>query len=187
MFPAGAIKFEQASLSQVLSLYADVSGRSVILGANLPEVKITFSNQTSMGAVEVLQALDTVFAAQGCTTVVLGTQYVKIVSAKDASAEPGPIVELRPDQLPESSSFLIYFVKKKNITPSQAVPALSPFTKLPNSILAIAPPNSNNKPSKGALPGLPITFGSEDTIFVFRDYSANVRRMLKVLEELEQQ
>src|SRR4051794_40789802 len=61
---ARSIKFEQADLAQVLDLYADVSGRSIIRGGNLPDVKITFSNQTPMRAVEVLQALDTVLAAQ---------------------------------------------------------------------------------------------------------------------------
>src|SRR5512138_3766454 len=58
--PASAIKFEEAELAQVLNLYAETSGRSVIRGANVPEVKVTFSNQTPMSAVELLQALDTV-------------------------------------------------------------------------------------------------------------------------------
>ena len=58
----GRSGFEQVDLVQVLNLYADISGRSIVRGANLPDVKITFSNQTPMTRVEVLQALDTVFA-----------------------------------------------------------------------------------------------------------------------------
>jgi len=47
-----------------------------------------------------------VLAAQGVAMVYLGTQYVKVVPAKDAPMEAGPVVELPPDQLPDSSSFL---------------------------------------------------------------------------------
>src|SRR2546426_2070562 len=64
-----------------------------------------------MTAVELLQALDTVLAAQGVAMVFLGTQYVKAVSAKQAHLESGPVVELQPEQLPDSSSFLIYIVR----------------------------------------------------------------------------
>jgi len=45
-------------------LYAETAGRSIIRSGNLPDVKITFSNQTPMTTVEILQALDTVLAAQ---------------------------------------------------------------------------------------------------------------------------
>src|SRR2546430_10501005 len=44
---------------------SDISGRSIIRAPNLPDVKVTFSNQTPMTSVEALQALDTVLAAQG--------------------------------------------------------------------------------------------------------------------------
>jgi type II secretory pathway component GspD/PulD (secretin) len=186
--PAKAIKLENAELAQVLSLYAEVSGRSVIRGANLPDVKITFSNQTPMSAVEVLQALDTVLAAEGIAMVFLGTQYVKAVPAEKAHLEPGPVVELQPEQLPESSSFLIYIVKLKNVTASEAAPAVQPFARLPNSIMPIGG-GSRSRPQPGAaLANLPAILGAKDySILIFRDYSSNVRRMLQVLEKLEQQ
>jgi type II secretory pathway component GspD/PulD (secretin) len=185
--PARMIKFDQAGLAEVLNLYAVTSGRSIILAGNLPDANITFSNQTPMTAVEVLQALDTVLAAQGIAMVVLGTQYVKAVPAAQATQEPGPVVELRPDQLPDSSSFLIYIVDTKNLTPSQVVPALQPFAKLPNSIVALGSGNSQPS-SKGNLPKLPDgIFGAKDgTLLILRDYSSNVRRMLQVLEKMEQ-
>jgi len=185
--PARAIKFEQAELAQVLNLYAETSGRSVIRGANVPEVKVTFSNQTPMSAVELLQALDTVLAAQGVTMVFLGTQYVKAVSAKEAHLEAGPVIELEPSQLPDSSSFLIYIVKLKNVKASQALPALSAFAKLPNSLISVGSSGGNGPSSKAGLPNLPASlFGSQDDILILRDYSSNVRRMLQVLEKMEE-
>src|SRR5262245_51692337 len=57
-----SIKFDQAEIVPVLNLYAEISGRSIVRAGNLPDVKITFSNQTPMTAVEALQALDTVLA-----------------------------------------------------------------------------------------------------------------------------
>lgn len=185
--PPKAIRFEQADVAQVLSLYAEISGRSIIRAGNLPDAKITFSNQTPMTPVEVLQALDTVLAANGIAMVFLGTQYAKAVPAKEAHLEPGPISELKPDQLPDSSSFVIYIVKLKNVTPSQAVAALQPFAKLPNSIVAIGSGKGSPAPSTSTLPNLPAIFGATDhPILILRDYSSNVRRMLHVLETLEE-
>jgi type II secretory pathway component GspD/PulD (secretin) len=181
---ANLIKFEQAELAQVLKIYGEISGRSIIRAPNLPDIKVTFSNQTPMTAVEALQALDTVLAAQGVTMVFLGTHYVKAVSATEAHLEPGPIVELKPEQLPDSSSFLIYIVKLKDGKGSQAPHALQPFAKFPNSIIMIG---GSLPPSKSGLPNLPASlFGSKDDLLVLRDYSSNVRRMLQVLEKMEE-
>jgi type II secretory pathway component GspD/PulD (secretin) len=186
--PAQTIKFEQADLAQVLNLYAEISGRSVIRGENVPEAKITFSNQTPMNSVEVLQALDTVLAAQGITTVILGTQFVKIVSEKDAAKEAVPVIELQPNQLPDSSSYLMYIVKMKKVNPSGAIPALQPFQKLPQAILAIDSGGGGRPASKANIPNLPVFFSAkEGGLLIFRDYSSNVRRMLQVLEKLEEQ
>jgi type II secretory pathway component GspD/PulD (secretin) len=188
--PAGMIKFEQAELAQVLKVYEEISGRSIIRAGSLPDVKITFSNQTPMTGVEILQALDTVLAAQGITTVFLGTQYVKMVPAKEAPMESAPIIELQPAQLPDSSSYLIYIVKTKNIRPSQVTAALQPFAKMPNSIIAIDGARNRPPPTKanGPAPILPTSlFGIKDNgIFILRDYSSNVRRMLQVLDQMDQ-
>jgi type II secretory pathway component GspD/PulD (secretin) len=187
LMPAQGIKLEQADLTLVLNLYAEVSGRSVIRGTNLPDVKITFSNQTPMSTVEVLRALDTVLAAQGITTVMLGTEYVKVVPAKDAAMEPGPVIELPLDQLPDSSSFLIYIVKLKKVSPMDVAKALGAFAKLPNSIIVINP-DGGQRLSKSSVPNPPVVFGNnKHGILILRDYSSNVRRMLQVLKTLEQE
>jgi general secretion pathway protein D len=161
--PVGSVRFESAELAQVLKLYQEVSGRSIIRSPNVPEIKVTFENVTPLTRVELLQALDNVLAANNIAMVYLGTKYVKAVPAAQAAQEPGPVVELSPNQLPESSSYLTYIVKLKNIPAEKANSILQPFAKLPNSIVAI----------RG------------EQILILRDYSANVKRMLKVLEEVE--
>lgn len=179
---AHAVKFDQADLEQVMSLYAEISGRSVIRGTSLPAVKVTFSNQAPMRSVEVLQALDTVLAAQGITTVFLGTQYIKFCVPREATTEPAPVVNLPADQLPDSSSFLTYMVKLKHIAPSRAAPLLQPFAKLASSIMPVAQGNTNLVATKAALLNPP-----KGGMLILRDYSCNVRRMLEVLEKLEAQ
>lgn len=161
--PTGSVRVEAAELGQVLKLYQEVSGRSVIRSPNVPDIKVTFENATSLTRVELLQALDTVLAANNIVMVYLGTKYVKVVPAAQAHQEPGPVVELPPDQLPESSSYLTYIVKLEMIPAEQAIPIVQPFARMPNSIIG----------AKG------------EQILILRDYSANVKRMLKVLEEVE--
>ena len=185
--PAKAIKLENATLGQVLDLYAETSGRSIIRGANLPEVKVTFSNQSPMTRPEVLQALDTVLAAQGIAMICTGTHYAKAVNAREAGLEVAPIFEGRPEELPESSSLVVCIVNLKKTSSSQAAPALQPFAKLPNSIIVIPP---GGGPPKG-MPGLAnlpanLLGGKTDTLLILRDYASNVRQMLQVVAKLEE-
>ena len=185
-FPAQTIKLDNASLGDALSLYAEVSGRSVIRNINVPDTKITYFNPKTMSAVEVLQALDTVLAAQNIVTVYLGSQYVKVVPANQAYNEPGPVIDLPWNQLPDSSSFLIYVVKLR-MKYSQAIPALEQFKSQHGNIMAIRCDAGGPPASKGSLPNLPLIFGVKDSsILIIRDYSSHVRRMLQVLEKMEQ-
>src|ERR1044071_1119709 len=55
---AHGVKFVETDLAQVLDAYAAISRRSIIRAGNVPNVKITFSNETPMSTVELLQALD---------------------------------------------------------------------------------------------------------------------------------
>lgn len=158
------IHFQEADVSQVLAVYQELSGRSLIRSPRVPmSIKITFENVTPLSRVEVLQALDNVFAANGIVMVYLGTKYVKVISAVEAASETGPVVELPPEQLPDSSSFLLYIVRLNHRTPQEVMPGLMPFAKLPNGIIGM-----NN-----------------ENLLILRDYSSNVRRMLQVLEEID--
>lgn len=158
------MRFVDADLVQLLALYQELSARSIIRSPMVPmSAKITFENATPMTRVEALQALDNVFAAQNITMVCLGTRYVKVVPSAQAPQEPGPVVELPWQELPDSSSYLTYIAKLKYIAPEQAVSALQPFAKMPNSIVAMK--------------------GSD--MIILRDYSSNVRRMMQVLETVD--
>ncbi|MCX6903145.1 MAG: hypothetical protein NTW03_06625 [Verrucomicrobia bacterium] len=163
LLPKGAIKFIDADLLQVLGIYGELSGRTVIRPANLPAVKINLDTQTPLTRREALQTLDTVLAANQIAMVLMGTKFVKAVPASQATTEAGPVIDLPSDQLPESGSFMTRIVKVKEWDPSDLLPMLQPFSKLPNSIVAIR----------------------DAHMLILRDYSANVRRMLEMLEKIE--
>jgi type II secretory pathway component GspD/PulD (secretin) len=161
---AGAIKFEDADLGQALSLYQSLSGRTVVRSGALPEAKISLQNEMPLTRREALQALDTVLAQNNITMILLGTKFVKAVPSAQAPTEAAPVIELAPDELPESSSYMLYVVELKNLIPREVAQAVQPFAKMPNSILGI----------------------DDARLLILRDYSANIRRMLKVIEKMEQ-
>lgn len=161
---SGTIKFESADSMQVLALYQNLSHRTVIYSGKLPPAKITVLNETPLTRREALQLLDTALAQQGITMILLGTKFVKATPSAQAVVEAGPVIELPADQLPESSSYLTYVVELKWASPREIAPAIAPLANMPgNSIMAID--------SAG--------------VIIIRDYSANVRRMLQLIEKLD--
>jgi hypothetical protein len=163
LLSTGSITLEETDLVEVLKIYQDLSGRTVVRSTALPMAKISLKNETTLSRHEALQALDTVLAQNGITMVYMGTKFVKAVPNSQAAAEAAPIVDLPADQLPESSSYMTYIVELTSANPGEVAPALQPFAKMPNSIVAM---NSSG-------------------LLILRDYSSNIRRMLRVLAKID--
>jgi len=159
----GTLDFQNAELKQVLAIYQELSGRTVIRPASLPAPTITVRNQTPLNRIEALQLLDTVLAQHGIAMVLVGDTAVKAVQDVRASTEAPPEINRPWQELPDSGSFMTCTVRVKRYHPSELVPVLQPLVKTPNAILPI----------------------DSDSLLVLRDYSANIRRMLKLLEEME--
>ncbi len=150
-------------LADVFKIYEQVSGRTVIAG-QLPNPPITFRSAAPLTRVEALQMLDTVLAQHQIAMVLSGDKAVKAVNAAAVPTESPPEVTLPWRLLPESSSVMSRTVHLQNLKPSETVPVLQPLAKLPNSILPI----------------------DSQRVLLFRDYSSNIRKQLKLLEELDQ-
>ena len=162
---AGSIQFNEADVRLVFDLYQELSARSLIYSARVPKnIKVTFRNNSALSRTQALQALDTVLAAQGIVMVYSGSQYVKVCAAAEAASEAPPSLDIPWRELPDSGSFLSYTVRLKNIDASVAISSLQPFARLPNSIIGN---RANN-------------------MLILRDLSSNVRRMLEVLEQMEE-
>ena len=161
---SGTINFQGVALDQVLAIYQKLSGRTVIRG-NLPSVHIAVQSQTAMSRAETLQMFDNVLAQNGIAMVLSGDNVVKAVPVAQAVSESPPEITLPWQLLPESSSMMMRTVHLQHCKPSEGVPALMPLSKVPNSMVAL----------DGA------------QTLILRDYSANIRQELKLLEELEKQ
>ena len=159
---AGCIDFQGVQLEQVLTIYQTLSGRTVIHGP-LPAVNIVLHTQTPLSRIETLQMFDTVLAQNGIAMVLSGDKAVKAVPAAQAIAESPPEITLPWELLPDSGSCMTRTVHVQHIRPSELVPVLQPFSKLPNSILCI----------------------DGQQLLILRDYSANIRQELRLLETLE--
>jgi general secretion pathway protein D len=158
----GSIDLQNAELEQVLALYQELSGRTVIRGP-LPRPTITVRNQTPLNRIQALQLLDTVLSVNGIVMVLAGDTAVKAVPQGMGMVECPPEITLPVELLPESGSFMTRTVQLRKVKAVEVIPVLQPFTKTPNALLPIATSNR----------------------LIIRDYSANVRRMLQILQELE--
>jgi type II secretory pathway component GspD/PulD (secretin) len=159
---AGCINFQGVDLMEVLQIYGKLSSRTVIQGP-LPMVRISVQNQTPLSRIETLQMLDSVLAQNGIAMVLSGDKAVKAVPAAQAVMESPPEISRPWPLLPDSGSCMTRTVHVQHFKPSEVVPVLMPLSKLPNSIVAI----------------------DGEQILILRDYSANIRQELRLLEELE--
>jgi len=162
-FAPGLLQFRDADATAVLAIYQELSGRTVIRPSSLPAVKISATSQGQLSRVEALQFLDTLLAQNGITMVLLGDSAVKAVAAAQAPSECPPVIDLPLEALPESSSYMTRIVRLHKRWPSEVVPMLQPLAKMPNGIIAI----------------------NDAGLLILRDYSVNIRQMLRVLRELE--
>ena len=90
-FPLGELKFEQASASQVLAIYAELIGRKPV-NTGVPPFSISLRNQIPLTRAEVLYALDAMAALNHLRFVAAGDQQVTLEvvppDRKDAAAPP---------------------------------------------------------------------------------------------------
>ena len=159
---AGTIDFQNAELEQVLAIYQALSRRTVI-HSTLPHPTITVHTEAPLTRIEALQMLDTVLAQNGIAMVLAGETAVKAVPEAGAASEAPPEITLPLETLPDSGSFMSRTVHLTKVKAVEVIPVLMPLAKAPNALLPIQSQN----------------------LLVIRDYSANVKRMLKMLQELE--
>lgn len=163
-FPPGLIKFQDADLIQVLDVYQELTGRTVMRPASLPATKITIRSQTTLTRREAIMALDTILAMNQITMIPQGEKFVKAVTQAQAVTEAKPFTEIDPEDLEETTRFITQIVQLKNALPREVAPALQPLAKMPgSSIMAI----------------------DSSGILVLRDYEENIKRMMELLEKID--
>lgn len=155
-------KLQAVPVAQVLKIYGDVSGRTVIAGS-LPDATISLTNPQPLNRIEFLQLLDSVLAQNHIAMVLAGDNAVKAVPAEKAQLENPPEITRPWASLPESSSMMMRTVHMHRQRPSEMVTMLAPYAQLRGSMTPI----------------------DSEQVLILRDYAANIRQQLKLLETLD--
>ena len=165
VLPAGTINFPATDLNQVLQIYSELVGRTVLRPTSLPAPTITLKTQTPLTRREAIQAFDAVLALNGIAVVNVGDKFVKVVPNAQAGQIGAAFSKESPDQLPDLGQFVTEVLQVTNVKPSDLVQVLTPFASagLANGILPIDP----------------------SQILVLRDYSENVKRMLEMVKKVD--
>ena len=163
--PAGTINFPATDLNQVLQIYAELVGRTVLRPTSLPAPTITLKTQTPLTRREAIQAFDAVLALNGIAVVNVGDKFVKVVQTGQAGQVGAPFDTEKAEQLPEMGQFVTHVVQTTFVKPTELVSVLTPFASagLANGIVPI----------------------DTSQIVVLRDYAENVKRMLEMIKRVD--
>jgi general secretion pathway protein D len=162
IIPAGNINFQGVDVNQVLEVYSQLVGRT-LLRAGLPQVSIVLKTETPLTKTEAIEALQAVLALNNISLVNVGDKFVKALPSDQANSAAAALDYSAATNLPELGSYVTHIVQLKYVKPSEMVPIIQPFAKLANSILPI---DSNG-------------------ILVLRDYAENVKRMLEMIDQVD--
>ena len=160
--PPGTINFQGVDVNQVLEIYAQLVGRT-LLRAALPEAKIVLKTQTPLTKTEAIQALQAVLAMNNISLVNIGEKFVKVVQSDQANSAAGEIDRSGSTNLPNLGTYVTHITQLHYVKPSLMVPLLTPFAKLANSVFPI----------------------DDNGILIIRDYAENVKRMLEMIEQID--
>lgn len=162
MVPPGTINFQGVDVDQVLQVYAQYVGRT-LLRAGLPSAKIILQTETPLTKSEVIQALQGVLALNGIAIINIGDKFVKAVPVAQANQEGAAFNNQTSDQLPDVGQYVTRITQLKYIKPSDLAPVLQQFAKLPNAVFPI---DSNG-------------------ILILRDNAENIKRMLEFIKQVD--
>ena len=163
IIPAGMIRFQAAPLEQVLDFYSEMVGRTMLRPASLPAASITLKTQSELTRTEAMQALDAVLGMNGIAMLPVGQKFIKVVPIAQANQEAAPLNMADSAELPDLGQYITHVVQLKYSKPSELTQVLTPFAKVPNSILPI----------------------DGNQMLILRDYTENVKRMLELIEKID--
>lgn len=162
--PAKTLVFQEADISQVLEVYAILTGKTLLRSPQVPLTgKVTVRNETPLTHQEGIDALNTILGLNGIALVPEGEKFIKVIPEGGVGAAATPFTTNGIDQVPNSMVPVAQIYVLKNLTPEEANQILTPYAKLPASIVGVR--------------GSPV--------LVLRDYAENVRRMMEILEKVD--
>jgi len=163
VFPAGTINWTAADINQVLTIYAEYVGRTILRPANLAAAPIVLKTQTPLTKTELIQVLNAALALNGIEMVNIGDKFVKAMPLALANAAGARINTNDASGLADLGAYTTHVVQIKYMKPSELMPVLTPFASLATAVLPI----------------------DASQIIVLRDHTENVKRMLEMIERVD--
>ena len=158
------LRFQNTPIDQVIDFYADLSGRMVLRSPAIPPATtISIKTQVPLTKKEAREALDTVLALNGFSTVPLGDKMLTLVPMANVLQEGGAFGTNDASKLPEAATFTTQILKLTNALPSEVAQSIASFSKVPNGVV----------PLDGS------------GVLVLRDYAVNVKRMVEMIEKID--
>ena len=161
LIPPGLIDFQGVDVSQVLEIYAQLVGRT-LLRAGLPNAQIVLKTETPLTKKEAIQALQAVLALNGIAVINVGDKFVKVLPVEQAGQAAEEFNTQDPSQMSELGSFITRIVQLQFVKPSEMAAILQPFAHA-NAILPL----------------------DENGIIVLRDNVENVKRMMELIKQVD--
>ena len=161
--PSARVTFnlEDADLPELVRLMSQITGRSFILPSKSRSIKATVYAPTKVTAAEAYQAFLSILELNGMAIVPSG-RYLKIVESGRVEGRAVPLFS-GDEAVPDGDRYVTRIQQVKNISAEDASKLLERFKSGDGGITAYAPTN----------------------ILVITDTGTNLKRMLRILEQVD--
>jgi general secretion pathway protein D len=161
--PAARVTFnlEDADLPELVRMMSQITGRSFILPSKSRSIKATVYAPTKVTAGEAYQAFLSILELNGMALVPAG-RYMKIVESGRVEGRAVPLYS-GDESVPTGDRYVTRLQAVKNIAAEDAAKLLERFKSADGGMTAYAPTN----------------------VLIMTDTGTNLRRMLRILEEVD--
>src|SRR5690606_8181872 len=150
-----------------LEIYSDLVDRTILRSSQLPVTQfINLKTRGELTRAESITALETVLAMNGITIIPVGEKFIKVVPGAEAPTQGAAFTSTDGDDLPVAGRYVTQIISLKNVTPQDVATAITPFASMKTGTSIVPVPNSST--------------------LILRDYSENIKRMLEVIEQVDQ-
>jgi general secretion pathway protein D len=158
------IEFPSVDINTFLDVYASLVGRTILRSPTIGNPTITLKTQKPLTKTELIQAMDAVLAMNGITMLNVGVNFVKAVPEGTVGQQAAEFsTETNAAKLGNVDQYMSQIVQLKYAKPSEVVPVITPLARIPGNIFPI----------------------DSSQILIIRDYSANVKRMLELIAQID--
>ncbi|MFO0554897.1 MAG: type II secretion system secretin GspD [Polyangiaceae bacterium] len=153
---------EDGDLPTLVKAISQISGRRFIYGNKLHQIKVTVYSPDDVTATEAYAAFLTVLNSNGMTVVPHGA-FLEIIESLNSSKQPLPIYGTATP-VPAEDRFITRLYRVNNIDVGEVATLLGTNFKSPDANITTYPAGN---------------------LLIITDTGANIRRMLRIVEELD--